>query len=166
MFHFWHNSTTLPQANLSEPALYAVAFTGESILSLGGKCPQGLYPASPLSASECVRAKQGSGSAGTTVRELTGTVASVILGGKASTRSMPQPSGDTQGNPMGTIAGGTGSVAYLPNPGMSLRGNDGGRIVRGSHEGASVMGATARNCASFITKQGKSYRNDSQLLHG
>jgi len=164
MFHFWQNSTMLPQANLTEPALYAVAFTGESILSSGGKRPQGLYPASPLSASECVRAKQGSGSAGTAVRKLTGTVASVTLGGTASTPSMHQPSEGTQGNPMGTIAGGTGSVAYLPNPGMSLRGNDGGRIVRGSHEEASAMGATARS-ASFIARQAAPYFHGCQLLH-
>ncbi|MBC7807730.1 MAG: hypothetical protein H7145_16480 [Akkermansiaceae bacterium] len=166
MFHFWHNSTMLPQANLSEPALYAVAFTGGSILSLGGKCPQGLYPASPLSASECVRAKQGLGTAGTTVRELTGTVASVMLGGDTSVNLMNPLTGKTRGNPTGTIAGGTGSVAYLPNPGMSLRGNDGGRIVRGSHQEASAMGATARRSASFIAKRSNSYPYGCQLLQG
>lgn len=164
MFHFWHNSIQLPQANLTEPALYAVAFTGESMLSSGGKCPQGLYPASPLSASECVEAKQGSGN-GTSVRELTGTVASVMLGGDTSVNLMDPLTGKTRGNPTGTIAGGTGSVAYLPNTGMSLRGNDGGRIVRGSQKEASAMGATTRRSASFIATQGRSYRNDSRLLH-
>ncbi len=156
MFHFWHNSITLPQANLSEPALYAVAFTGGSIPSYGA-CPQGLYPASPLSASECVRAKQGSGTTGATVSKLTGTVASVMLGGRTSTRLMHPPTGNTHGNPMGTHAGGTGSVAYLPKPGMSLRGNDGGRIVRCNQKEASAMGATARRSASLLARQNESY---------
>lgn len=165
MFHFWHINIVLPQANLSEPALYAVAFTEESILSSGGKCPQGLYPASPLSTSECVRAKQGFGSAGTSVRELTGTVASVMLGNRTSTPSMNQTTSSMHGNPIGNNAGGTGSVAYLQT-GMSLRGNDGGRFVRSSQKEASAMDATARRSASFIAKQSRSYRYDSQLLQG
>ncbi|MBC8138620.1 MAG: hypothetical protein H8F28_22300 [Fibrella sp.] len=165
MFHFWHINIMLPQANLSEPALYAVAFTEERILSSHGKCPQGLYPASPLSASECVRAKQGSGSTGTTVRELTGTVASVMLGGRTSTPLMNQTTSSMHGNPIGNHAGGTGSVAYL-QAGMSLRGNDGGRFVRGSQKEASAMGATARRSASFIAKQSKSYPYGNQLLQG
>ena len=165
MFHFWHINIMLPQANLPEPALYAVAFAGGSLLSYHGKCPQRLYPASPLSASECVRAKQGSGTTGATVSELTGTVASVMLGGRTSTPSMNQTTSSMHGNPIGTYAGGTGSVAYLQT-GMSLRGNDGGRFVRGSRKEASAMGATARRSASFIAKQSKSYPYGCQLLQG
>jgi hypothetical protein len=164
MFHFWHTNIMLPQAN-TEPALYAVAFTEESILSSGGKCPQGLYPASPLSASECVRAKQGLGSAEIRVRELTGTVASVMLGGRTSTPSMNQTTSSMHGNPIGAHAGGTGSVAYLP-AGMSLRGNDGGRYVRGNQKEASATGATARRSASTLAEQGKSYQNGCLLLQG
>jgi hypothetical protein len=165
MFHFWHINIMLPQANLPEPALYAVAFTEGSVLSSHGKAPQGFYPASPLSASECVRAKQGSETTGTTVRELTTTVASVMLGGSPSTPLMNLSSEITRGNPIGTYAGGTGSVAYLQT-GMSLRGNDGGRFVRGSRKEASAMGATARRSASFIAKQSKSYPYGCQLLQG
>ena len=165
MFHFWHINIMLPQANLSEPALYAVAFTEETILSSGGKCPQGLYPASPLSASECVRAKQGFGSTGTTVRELTGTVASVMLGGDTSENLMKQPADSIHSNLMGTHAGGTGSVAYLQAD-MSLRSNDGGRFVRGNQKEASATGATADRSASFLAKQSKSYSYGSQLLQG
>ncbi len=168
MFHFWQNNTTLPQENLTEPALYAVALTeGIRVLS-DGICPQGQYPTSPLSTSECAEAKQGSGIAGTTVRNLTGIITSVLSGSGASSSLMHHRANSTRGNPVGNNAGGTRSVAYLLT-GKSLLGNDTGlneSSISGSRREARAMTATAIRSASFVAAIGTSYKSDSRISQG
>ena len=139
MFHFWLNEV-MPQANATEPALYAVAIL-----------------ASPLSASECDGAKRGREISSTQVRELTGTVASVLPSG---TPTLPMPEqlvavklesrkNSTRGNPMGRIAGGTldalRSIKNVPS-----EGNDELRQDIYSPAGAIAAGATEGFGASIL----------------
>lgn len=140
MFHFWLNEM-MPQANVTEPALYAVAIL-----------------ASPLSASECDGAKQGRIQTATSVRQLTGTVANVLPGGisvssmssRLDTIRMESRPNSTRGNPTGKIAGSNlGVLRSLQD--APFAGNDEPRQDINSPAGAIVIaaGAAERFGASF-----------------
>ena len=130
MFNLWQNCITQPQET-TEPALYAVAFPIETSVPIGGIRPQGQYLASPLSAPECVVAKQDLADAEPSVNYLTGTSASVTQGLEASQPMLRSFA------PMSEFAGRTGSAFLIT--GVSLRENDGNRL----HRNANAVGASA-----------------------
>ena len=125
MFLLWQKGTDLSQGTETESAVYAVALPSEAPASFVGICPQGQYPASPLTAtSACVRgAKRFVGSPSNRVIDVTETIA-----------AMPQ--GVAHKNRLGSLAGRTRSLTHLI-AGVSLHGNDGMTL----EIGAIAMGA-------------------------
>ncbi len=142
MFH-WQNENTLNSTNLSEIALYAVALPTEVNASFGGIRPQGQYPASPLSASECDKAKRGIGLSDAT------TIAATVTMRVGGTNEFPRLCVARRSKRWASSAGRTGSVAY-PQTGMSLRGNDGNQHL----SNATAMGASANRPTMFAVKHG------------
>jgi len=144
MFHFRLISLTMPQGNVVEPAIDAVA-----------------YFASPLSASECGSAKHGQSNSMTERTVASAATTTTLL-------RWGQLRGVT-GNPMGEmLAGGTtGSLRSARDFGYVLSGgNDGGSIATGI---AGLLGTDAildRGWSDLSTRPQQRNQHTLQPLQG